>query len=75
MSWTIHTLTNLIVYYDEMTHFVDKGRAVGVVYLDLSKALDTVFHNIFIDKVMKYGLKKWAMKWTENWLNCQAQRV
>ena len=27
------------------------------------------------DKLAKYGLDKWAVRWTENWLNSQAQRV
>ena len=51
-------LTKLIAFYDEMAGLVDKGRAVDVVYLDFSKAFDTVSHNIFIDKLMKCGLDK-----------------
>ena len=32
-------LTNLISFYDKMTHLVDEGRTVYVVYPDLSKVL------------------------------------
>ena len=33
------SLTNLISY-DQATHLVDEGKAVGVVYLDFTKILD-----------------------------------
>ncbi|PKU49337.1 rna-directed dna polymerase from mobile element jockey- hypothetical protein [Limosa lapponica baueri] len=39
-------LTNLIASYDVMTGWVDEGRAVDIVYLDFSKAFDTVSCNI-----------------------------
>ncbi|PKU39042.1 rna-directed dna polymerase from mobile element jockey-like [Limosa lapponica baueri] len=36
-------LTNLISFYDTVTHLVDEGKAVDVVYPDFSKAFDTAF--------------------------------
>ncbi|PKU40376.1 rna-directed dna polymerase from mobile element jockey-like [Limosa lapponica baueri] len=41
-------LTDLIAFCDRMTGWVDEGRAVGIIYLNFSKAFDTVFHNILI---------------------------
>ncbi|KAK4832181.1 hypothetical protein QYF61_020961 [Mycteria americana] len=54
-------LTNLISFYDKPTHLVDEGKAVDVVYLDFSKAFDTVSHNILLEKMAAHvvvnGLK------------------
>ncbi|GAB0175652.1 mitochondrial enolase superfamily member 1 [Grus japonensis] len=36
-------LTNLISFYDKVTHLVDEGKAVDIVYLDFSKAFDIAF--------------------------------
>jgi len=58
-----------------MTGWVDEGRAVDVVYLDFSKAFDTVSCNILIDKLRKCGLEEWSVRWTEHWLNGRTQRV
>ena len=64
--------TNLTAFYDEMTGLVDEGRAVAVVYLGFSKAFNTVSHNIFIDKLLKYMLDEWTVRWAHNWLKCKA---
>jgi len=54
-------LTSLIAFYDVMTGWVGEGRAVDVVYLDFSKALDTVSHNIVLGKIRKCGLDEWSV--------------
>ncbi|KAK4806988.1 hypothetical protein QYF61_000317 [Mycteria americana] len=54
---------------------VDEGRAMDVVYLNFSTAFVIVSHNILVDKLTKYGLEKSTVRWTENWLNSQVQRV
>ncbi|PKU40282.1 rna-directed dna polymerase from mobile element jockey- hypothetical protein [Limosa lapponica baueri] len=68
-------LTNLIAFYDGITGWIDEGRAVDVVYLDFSKAFDTVSHSILVDKLRKCGLEEWTVRWIENWLKDRAQRV
>lgn len=50
-----------------MTGLVNEVRAADVVYLSLCKAFDTVSSNI--DKLKKYGLGMWTVRWTGNWQN------
>ncbi|CAM5162917.1 unnamed protein product [Natator depressus] len=68
-------LTNLIAFYDEITGSVDEGKAVDVLFLDFSKAFDTVSHSVLASKLKKYGLDEWTIRWIESWLDCRAQRV
>jgi len=66
-------LTNLTASYNGITRWIDEERAVDVVYLDFSKAFDTVSHNILLGKLRKCGLDEWSVKWIENWLNGRVQ--
>ncbi|CAM4575853.1 unnamed protein product [Caretta caretta] len=64
-------LTNLIAFYDEITGSVDEGKAVDVLFLDFSKAFDTVSHSILVSKLKKYGLDECTTRWVESWLDCR----
>ena len=59
-------MTSLINFYDEMTGLADEGRAVDIVYLDFSKAFDTVSHKILIDRLLMYRLDEQTVRWIEN---------
>ncbi|KAJ7411317.1 hypothetical protein BTVI_50392 [Pitangus sulphuratus] len=58
-----------------VTHLVDEGKAVDVVYLDFSKAFDTVSHSILLEKLVAYGLDGCTVCWVKNWLDVRAHRV
>jgi len=70
-SWS----SNLISFCDKVTCSVAKEMAVDVVYLDFSKAFDTVSHSILLEKLAAHDLHKcifhWAIKWPDDW----SQRV
>jgi len=48
---------------------------MDVVYLDLSKAYDTLSHNIFPKKLRPCGINEWSVRQMENWPTVQAQRA
>ena len=68
-------LTNLISFYDLVTRLVGEGKAADVVYLDFSKAFDTVSHSILLGKLSACGLYRYTLLWVRNWMEGRAQRV
>ena len=57
---TSHAIVNLVsnIY----NSFNENKFTVGV-FIDLSKAFDTVNHNILLNKLSLYGIKKYSLKW------------
>ncbi|PKU33632.1 rna-directed dna polymerase from mobile element jockey-like [Limosa lapponica baueri] len=68
-------LTNLISCYDKVTHLVDEGKAVDVIYLDFSKAFDMVSHSIFLEKLTAHGLDGSTLLWIKKWLEARPKEL
>ncbi|GAB0179804.1 mitochondrial enolase superfamily member 1 [Grus japonensis] len=68
-------LTNLISFYDKVTHLVDERKAVDVVCLDFSKAFTTVSHSILLEKLAAHSLDRCTLNWVKSWLDGLPQRI
>ena len=65
----------LIDLIEEITSSLDKGLYVVSLFLDLSKAFDTVNHQILLNKLKYYGLQQSEYNWFQSYLNNRKQQV
>ena len=68
-------LTNQISFYDQVTRLANEGKTVDVVYLDFSKAIDTVSQSILLEKLAAHGLDGCTLHEIKIWLNGWVQKV
>lgn len=48
-------LTYVISFYDQVTHLMDKGKAVNVIYLDSSEVFDTISYCVLWENLASLG--------------------
>ena len=69
------TYMALILLIDKITEALDKGDCVVGIYLDFSKAFDTVNHDILLQKLSMYGIQDTALEWFRDYLTNRSQYV
>ena len=65
----------LIIPVDRITEALDNGDYVVGVFLDFSKAFDTVDHAILLDNTSIYGVRTIALHWFKDYLTGRSQYV
>ena len=56
---------------DDWKRALDCGQIVTTVMIDLSKAFDTINHNLLLKKLYIYGIRESELSW---FTNCLAER-
>lgn len=65
--------TTLLV--DDIREAAEKGQLVGALFLDLSKAFDTISHDVILEKLKRYGVLESELDWFKDYLFMRSQQV
>ena len=65
----------IVDMYDKISKAIDEGEYSVGVFVDLSKAFDTVDHNILLAKLEYYGIRGICQEWFKNYLHNRSQYV
>ena len=69
------TINQLVYLYNEFSKALDENKEVRVVFLDISKAFDRVWHRDLLTKLIAVGFSKNMTDWFHSYLTNRQQRV
>ena len=69
---TSHAINSLVNQFHDS---VEKNEFMIGLFIDLSRAFDTISHKILIDKLYKYGIRGIALEWIKDYLLNRKQYV
>ena len=69
------TVTQLIEVYHHFCKAVDSNKEMRVIFLDITKAFDKVWHKGIIYKLRKCGINGRLLLWFQDYLSNRMQRV
>ena len=63
------------LFLDNIRKEVDRNKLVGAVFIDLSKAFDTLGHSSLLSKLPAYGIQEQELNWMTDYLFQRRQNV
>ena len=71
----LSTTSALTSFADEVLLHMESGELCGAVFLDLTKAFDTVDHTILLSKLSAINVSPSTLQWFKSYLNHRKQRT
>jgi len=72
---SMSTVTQLTELYHQFCSAVSEGKEIRVVFLDISKAFDRVWHKGLLWKLKQFGIRGILLDWFSDYLKDRCQRV
>lgn len=60
---------------DEWKVDISEGKMVGVIFMDLKRAFETIDRDILLDKLYQYGIRDRVLDWFRTYLRNRTQQV
>jgi len=67
--------TNLLVFMEEVTNYVESSYPVDVIYMDFQKAFDKVPYRRLLMKLDAHGIVGNIFMWIENWCQIESNEL
>ena len=69
-----HSTTTTLLHLTNKCHSaLDKGQVVGAIFLDISKAFDTVDHALLLSRLVELGLDSDGYQWFNSYVSHRSQ--
>ena len=69
-----HSTSQALIYLvNKIASAIDQHETTVGVFLDLSKAFDTLDHHILFAKLEHYGIRDVALQWFKSYFSCRQQ--